>query len=438
MKSRSDLPVVVLAGRKNVGKSSIFNRLVGYRRSLVANYEGLTRDPVIFDTELEGKPVRLVDLPGYFINPENDIESKMNYSFKEWLKKADLIIFVGDGRTSITKEDIEIADMIRKSGNKYIFVINKAEYHPVYVDHMSEFYSLSMGDPLPIAAEHAIGFDTLIENILQNLPETLSEIEKPSIRVAIVGKPNVGKSSLINSILGEELSIVTEIPGTTRDTLDASVKHNDAEIVFMDTAGLRRRSKVKKGSVESFSGARTIRAIIHSDVCILVVDSSDGISTQDKKIASMILENTKASVIAMNKWDIRISNVEEEVQKELLFIDYSPKVAVSAKNNWNIKSLMDEVVNSYSSYTAKIQTSKIAKAATEFAYTRSMPAKRGNSKLKIYYATQISTAPPTFAVFVNFPELFTDSLKRSLVNFIRKRIPELSSSPIRIVEKARR
>ncbi len=438
MKSRNNLPVVVLAGRKNVGKSSVFNRLVGYRRSLVANYEGLTRDPVIFDTELEGRPVRLVDLPGYFVKPENDIESEMNRSFKEWIKKANLIVFVVDGRSSVTNEDIEIADMIRKSGNSYIFVVNKTEHHPAYIEHMSEFYSLSMGDPLPVAAEHGMEFDTLIESILKNLPEATSTVEKPSIRVAIVGKPNVGKSSLINSILGEELSIVTEIPGTTRDTLDASVKHNDTEIVFMDTAGLRRRSRVKKGSVESFSGARTIRAIINSDICILVTDSSDGISTQDKKIASMIHENAKASVIAMNKWDIRIPDVEEEVQKELFFIDYSPKVAVSAKNNWNIKSLMDEVINSYNSYTARVQTSKIAKAATEFAYTRAMPAKRGSSKLKIYYSTQISTAPPTFAVFVNFPELFSDSLKRSFVNFIRKRIPELSSSPIRIVEKARR
>ena len=438
MKSRNDLPVVVLAGRKNVGKSSIFNRLVGYRRSLVADYEGLTRDPVIFDTNLEGISMRLVDLPGYFIKPGNDIESEMNRSFKEWIKRANLVIFVVDGRTSVTKEDIEIADMVRKSGNPYIFVVNKAEYHPIYVEHMSEFYSLSVGDPLPIAAEHGMEFDTLIENILQNLPEKSLEIEKPSIRVAIVGKPNAGKSSLINSILGEEISIVTKIPGTTRDTLDASVKYNDTEIVFMDTAGLRRRSRVKKGSVESYSGARTIRAIINSDVCILVTDSSDEIFTQDRKIASMVQENKKASVIAMNKWDIRISNVEEKVQRELFFIDYSPKVAVSAKNNWNIKNLLDEVLNSYNSYVAKIQTSKIAKAATEFAYTHSMPSKRGGNSLKIYYATQISVAPPTFAVFVNFPELFNEPLKRSLINFVRKRIPALSLSPIRIVEKARR
>jgi GTP-binding protein len=437
VKSRNELPAVVLAGRKNVGKSSIFNRLVGYRRSLVADYEGLTRDPVIFDTEINEKPVRLVDLPGYFIDPQDDIEKEMNASFREWIERAALIVFVVDGRSDITKEDMEIADLVRKSGKPYIFVVNKTEYKPVYFEHISDLYALSMGEPLEVAAEHGMGFEELIDEISKNLPDVDFNVESPSIRVAIVGKPNVGKSSLLNAILGEKFSMVTDIPGTTRDTLDATMNYKGREIVFIDTAGLRRRSRVKKGTVESFSGARTIRAIMNSDISVIVIDASEGITTQDKKIASLVQEYSKAPVVAMNKWDIRMAYVEENVQREFFFMDYCPKVAISAKNNWNVEGLLDEIITAYDAYTTKIATSQIAKAASEFAYSHAMPSKRGR-KLKIYYATQISTAPPTFSLFVNFPDLFNDSTKRSFVNFLRRAIPQLSSSPIKVVVKARR
>ncbi len=437
MKSNNELPVVVLAGRKNVGKSSIFNRLIGYRRSLVADYEGLTRDPVVFDTNLSGKSVRLVDLPGYFIDPRNDIEKEMNFSFKEWLQRASLIVFVVDGRSEITKEDVEIAELVRKSGNPYIFVANKTEYKPAYFEHVSDLYSLSMGEPIEVAAEHGIGFEELVESIVSRLPSASVNIKNPTIKVAIVGKPNVGKSSLLNAILGEKISMVTDIPGTTRDTLDASASYKGREILFIDTAGLRRKSKVKKGTVESFSGARTIRAVMNSDVCVIVIDASEGVTTQDKKIASLVQEHAKAPIVAMNKWDIRFEHVEEAVQREFFFIDYCPKVAISAKNNWNIENLLNEIINSYDAYTAKITTSQIAKAANEFAYSHVMPSKKGR-KLKIYYATQISTAPPTFSIFVNFPELFNDSTKRAFVKFLRRTIPQLNSSPMRIVVKARR
>ncbi len=428
---------MVFAGRKNVGKSSIFNRLVGYRRSLVADYEGLTRDPVIFDTKLEDKFVRLVDLPGYFVKPKDRIEIEIMRSFKDWLGKATLVVLVVDGRSEITKEDLEIADVIRKSGKPYLFVVNKTEHKPAYVAHMSDVYSLSMGEPILVAAEHNMGFDSLVDRIVERLPETSDEIEIPVARVAIVGKQNVGKSSLLNAILGENLSFVTNIAGTTRDTIDATLRHSGVEIVFMDTAGLRKLSKVKKGTVESFSGARTIRAIRNSDVCVLVVDSFRGVTSQDQKIASMIKDNSKTAVIAMNKWDIRMSNIEEQVARELFFINYGPRVALSAKNSWNIEMLLDEIVKSYNSYTMKIQTSKVTKVAMEFSYGRVMPSKRG-SRLKIYYATQVSTAPPVFAVFVNFPELFGDSMKRALTSLMRRKIPELDLSPIQIVVKARR
>lgn len=437
MKGNNELPVVVLAGRKNVGKSSIFNRLIGYRRSLVADYEGLTRDPVVFDTNLSGKSVRLVDLPGYFIDPQNDIEKEMNSSFKEWLQRASLIVFVVDGRSEITKEDVEIADLVRKSGSPYIFVANKTEYKPAYFEHVSDLYSLSMGEPIEVAAEHGIGFEELVESIVSRLPDISVNIENPAIKVAIVGKPNVGKSSLLNAILGEKISMVTDIPGTTRDTLDASTSYKGRKILFIDTAGLRRKSKVKKGTVESFSGARTMRAVMNSDVCVIVIDASEGVTTQDKKIASLVQEHAKAPIVAMNKWDIRFEHVEEDVQREFFFIDYCPKVAISAKNNWNIENLLNEIIKSYDAYTAKITTSQIAKAANEFAYSHVMPSKKSR-KLKIYYATQISTAPPTFSIFVNFPELFNDSTKRAFVNFLRRTIPQLNSSPMRIVVKARR
>ncbi len=437
MKSRNELPAVVFAGRKNVGKSSIFNRLIGYRRSLVADYEGLTRDPVVFDTEINGKPVRLVDLPGYFINPSDDIEKEMNASFREWIEKAALVVFVVDGRSNVTKEDEEIANLVRKSGKPFLFVVNKTEHKPVYFEHISDFYALSMGEPIEVAAEHGIGFDILVEEISQRLPDIDYTVENPSIKVSIIGKPNVGKSSLLNAILGEKFSMVTDIPGTTRDTLDASINYKEKVITFIDTAGLRRKSRVKKGTVESFSGARTIRAIMNSDIAVIVIDASEGVTTQDKKIASLVQEHSKAPIVAINKWDIRKAYVEDTVQKEFFFMDYCPKVAISAKNNWNIESLLDGIIEAYNAYTSKIPTSRIAKAATEFAYSHAMPSKRGR-KLKIYYATQIMTAPPTFSLFVNSPDLFSDSTKRSFINFLRRTIPELSSSPIKIVVKARR
>ncbi len=437
MKSRNDLPVVTIAGRKNVGKSSIFNRLVGYRRSLVADYKGLTRDPVIFDTKLKDRFVRLVDLPGYFAKPSDQIESEMTRAFREWINESALVLFVVDGRSEITREDVEIADLIRKSGRPFLFVVNKTEHKPAYMANMSEIYSISMGEPILVAAEHNMGFDLLVDEIVGKLPLNYEKVEVPLARVAIVGKPNVGKSSLINAILGEKLSFVTDIPGTTRDTIDATLKYKDIEIVFMDTAGLRKRRRVQKGTVESFSGARTIRAIQNSDVCVLVVDSSEGITTQDQKIASTISEYSKAAVIAMNKWDVVIPNFEFQVAEKLFFINYAPQISVSAKNSWNVEKLLDEIVNSYNSYKAKIPTSKVTKAATEFSYDRIMPSKRG-SKLKIYYATQISSAPPHFVMFVNFPELFNDSMKRALVSFMRRKIPELRLSPIQITLKARR
>ncbi len=428
---------MVFAGRKNVGKSSIFNRLAGFRRSLVADYKGLTRDPVVFDTELNGKTVRLVDLPGYFLEPSDDIEREMNTSFEKWIKQASLVVFVVDGRSEITKEDEEIANLVRKSGNPFLFVVNKTEYKPAYYEHMNDVYSLSMGEPLEVAAEHNIGFGELIEEIVKRLPDSVEELGTPTIRVSIIGRPNVGKSSLLNAILGEKFSMVTEIPGTTRDTVDASIKHNGREILFIDTAGLRKRNRVKKGSVESFSGARTLRAIMNSDVCILVLDSSQGLLSQDKKIASTIQQHAKSAVIAMNKWDIRKENVLEEVERGLFFLEYAPKVAVSAEHVWNIEELMEMVAKVYTCYTAKITTSVVAQAATEFAYTHAMPSK-GGKKLKIYYATQISKAPPTFAIFVNFPDLFTDSLKRTFEKFLRNRIPAIENSPLKIVAKARR
>ncbi len=432
MKSNIEFPALVIAGRKNVGKSSIFNRIVGYRRSLVADYEGLTRDPVIFDMDLDGKKVRIVDLPGYFFEPKDDIEREMNAAFMRWIEKAALILFVVDGRSNISEEDVEIAQMIRKTGNAHLLVVNKAESN-AYLANLSEVYSLSMGEPIFVAAEHNIGFDLLKSIIVQKIPDFLSELEIPTARISIIGRPNVGKSSLLNAIFGEYLSIVTDIPGTTRDTIDASINYKGTEILFMDTAGLRKRMKVEKGTIESFSGARAIRAIMNSDICVLVLDASSGLFDQDKKISSMITKYSKASVIAMNKWDDAVKGFENLVERELTFISYSPKVPISAKNRWNIESLLDAISLAYRSYTVRISTSQIAKFSAAFSHEHLVP-----SGLKVYYATQISTAPPTISVFVNDPELFDESLKRSFESFLRRQIDELRNSPIKIFAKVRR
>ncbi|MGC8544583.1 MAG: ribosome biogenesis GTPase Der [Athalassotoga sp.] len=432
MKSNLNLPAVVIAGKKNVGKSSIFNKLVGFRRSLVADYEGLTRDPVISDINLEGKNIRIVDLPGYFVDPADDIEKSMNDALKHWIAMASLVIFVIDGRSNITEEDEEVADIIRKSGKECLLIVNKAEGE-AYKKNLDEIYSISMGDPIFVSAEHNIGFETLIDAVLKRIPDSGQNITETTVRVSIVGRPNVGKSSLLNALINESLSIVTDIPGTTRDTIDASFNYKGREILFIDTAGLRRRSHVEKGTVESFSGARTIRAIMNSDISLLVVDASEKISDQDKKIASMILKYSKAPIVVLNKWDIAKAGILDEAQKALFFISYSPFVPLSAAEKWNIDSLMKEIVDVYDGYTSNVQTSKIANATSRFSAEHSI-----SSKLKLFYATQTGTSPPTISVFVNFPELFDDSMKRSYENFLRKQIDNFAKTPLKITVRARR
>ncbi|MCL4407478.1 MAG: ribosome biogenesis GTPase Der [Thermotogae bacterium] len=432
MKSNLNLPAVVIAGKKNVGKSSIFNKLVGFRRSLVADYEGLTRDPVISDINLEGKNIRIVDLPGYFVDPADDIEKSMNDALKHWIAKASLVIFVIDGRTNITEEDEEVADIIRKSGKDCLLTVNKAEGE-AYKKNLDEIYSISMGDPIFVSAEHNIGFETLIDVVLKRIPDFGQSITETTVRVSIVGRPNVGKSSLLNALINESLSIVTDIPGTTRDTIDASFNYKGREILFIDTAGLRRRSRVEKGTVESFSGARTIRAIMNSDISLLVVDASEKISDQDKKIASMILKYSKAPIVVLNKWDIAKAGILDEAKKALFFISYSPFVPLSAAEKWNTNNLMKEIVDVYDGYTSNVQTSKIANASSRFSAEHSI-----SSKLKLFYATQTGTSPPTISVFVNFPELFDDSMKRSYENFLRKQIDNFAKTPLKIIVRARR
>ncbi|MGC8589889.1 ribosome biogenesis GTPase Der [Athalassotoga sp.] len=432
MKSNLNLPAVVIAGKKNVGKSSIFNKLVGFRRSLVADYEGLTRDPVISDINLEGKNIRIVDLPGYFVDPADDIEKSMNDALKHWIAMASLVIFVIDGRSNITEEDEEVADIIRKSGKECLLIVNKAEGE-AYKKNLDEIYSISMGDPIFVSAEHNIGFETLIDAVLKRIPDSGQNITETTVRVSIVGRPNVGKSSLLNALINESLSIVTDIPGTTRDTIDASFNYKGREILFIDTAGLRRRSHVEKGTVESFSGARTIRAIMNSDISLLVVDASEKISDQDKKIASMILKYSKAPIVVLNKWDIAKAGILDEAQKALFFISYSPFVPLSAAEKWNIDDLMKEIVDVYDGYTSNVQTSKIANATSRFSAEHSI-----SSKLKLFYATQTGTSPPTISVFVNFPELFDDSMKRSYENFLRKQIDNFAKTPLKITVRARR
>ncbi len=432
MKSNLSLPAVVIAGKKNVGKSSIFNKLVGFRRSLVADYAGLTRDPVVSDINLEGKNVRIVDLPGYFANPADDIEKSMNDALKHWIKLSSLVIFVIDGRSNITEEDEEVAEIIRKYGKNHLLVVNKAE-GDAYKKNLDEIYSIAMGEPLFVSAEHNIGFEALKDVMLKNIPDSDLNIVEVTAKVSIVGRPNVGKSSLLNAIIDESLSIVTDIPGATRDTIDASFNYKGKEILFIDTAGLRRRAHVEKGTIESFSGARTIRAIMNSDISLLVIDASEKIVDQDKKIASMILKYSKAPIVVLNKWDIARSGIMDEAKKALFFISYSPFVPISSTQKWNTENLIKEIVDVYDGYTSNVKTSKIANASARFSAEHSI-----SSKLKIFYATQTATSPPTISVFVNFPELFDDSMRRSYENFLRKQIDEFVKTPLKIIVKARR
>ena len=430
-------PTVAIVGRPNVGKSTFFNYIVGKRISIVADTPGVTRDRVCAETNWRGRSFTLVDTGG--IEPESNdvILSQMREQANLAIAMADVIVFVTDIKQGVTEADKEIALMLKKSKKPIILVCNKADKYGKMPDEIYEFYNLGLGEPHRVSAANAIGIGDILDVIYDNLPP-IGENEKDEeiIKVAIIGKPNVGKSSLVNKILGENRVIVSNIAGTTRDAIDSEFENEYGKYVFIDTAGIRRKNKVSE-DLEKYSVMRSLLAVERADVCLLMIDANEGVTEQDTKIAGEAHEAGKGIIIVVNKWDEyekengTLEKYKKEVYNKLSYINYAPILFISAKTGQRVNKLF-ELINSVASQNAlRVSTSVLNQVLNEAIAIVQPPTDKGK-RLRIFYMTQASTKPPTFVVFVNDKSLFHFSYERYLINQIRKEFG-LVGTPVRMI-----
>lgn len=421
-------PIVAIIGRPNVGKSTFVNRLAGARHSIVDDAPGVTRDRKYFDVQWLDKIFTVIDTGGIVPSDEEDIPVNIFAQAKIACEEADKIIFMTDGKDGVTPIDEDIANILRRSGKPIYLAVNKIDSSEKMA-FAAEFYSLSIGEPYPISALHGSGgvgdlLDDLTEDF-DNNEEEQEETENRPIRIAIVGKPNAGKSSIVNALLGKDRVIVSDVSGTTRDSIDSIVKYEKEDFILVDTAGIRKKAKVDWG-IEKFAVARAIKAIRDCDVAVLVIDATDGLSDQDKKIASIVIEAGKGMIVAVNKWDLienkessTINKFEIEIEQQAPFLHYVPKIFISAVTKQRLVSIYKEAKKVWEQCTKKVSTSVLNKIISD-AYAMVPPDTIKNKRLKIYYTTQVKVAPPSFVFFVNKEELMKDSYKRYLENKMRE------------------
>ena len=434
-------PTVAIVGRPNVGKSTFFNYIVGKRISIVQDEPGVTRDRVYADATWKGKTFTLIDTGGIEPESEDIIVSQMRDQANIAIDIADVIIFLTDIKQGVTAADKEISLMLKKSKKPVVLVCNKADNYGKTSDDIYEFYNLGLGDPHPVSSVNAIGIGDVLDAIYEEFPETEKEDEEETIKVAIIGKPNVGKSSLVNQILGENRVIVSDIAGTTRDAIDSNFENEFGKYVFIDTAGIRRKSKVDE-QIEKYSVMRSLLAVERADVCLLMIDANEGVTEQDKKIAGEAHEAGKASIIVINKWDAyekdehSMEKYKKQVYSELAYLSYAPIIFISAKTGQRVNKLF-ELINQVANQNAlRVSTAVLNQVLNEAIAIVQPPTDKGK-RLKIYYMTQASTKPPTFVVFVNDKKLFHFSYERYLVNQIRKEFT-LTGTPIRIIVREKK
>jgi GTP-binding protein len=432
-------PLVAIVGRPNVGKSHLFNRLVGKRISIVEDTPGITRDRLYAECEWAGHNFDLVDTGGIEPNTKNEMLLFMREQAQIAIDTADVIIFVCELKTGVTAADEDVAKMLQRSGKPLVLCVNKADTIGELDPNVYEFYSLGMGDPIPVSAVHGHGTTELLDEVIKHFgeKETVSD-EFEGIKVAVVGKPNVGKSSLVNFILGEKRTIVSDIPGTTRDSVDGYVNNEYGNYLFIDTAGLRRKSKVKD-SIEYFSVLRAKLAIDRSDVCLLMIDAEEGASEQDTKIAGLIQDAGKACIILVNKWDLikKETNTMEEERKKiyevLSFMRYAPILFVSVKEGTRVRDIFELINEVYSESRKRVSTGLVNEVLGDAVIRLQPPSDKGR-RLKLYYMTQTAVAPPGFVIFCNKIELFHFSYRRYIENRIREAFG-FKGNPIRIIIK---
>ena len=432
-------PTVAIIGKPNVGKSTFFNYIVGSRISIVEDTPGVTRDRVYAETNWRGRNFTVVDTAG--IEPESDdtIISQMREQAKIAIDIADVILFLTDVKQGVTAADQEIAIMLKKSKKPVVLVCNKADNMSRDRNEIYEFYNLGMGEPYPVSAANALGIGDVLDALYENFPEKSDdEDDDGRIKVAVIGKPNVGKSSLINKILGENRTIVSNIAGTTRDAIDTEYENEYGKYVLIDTAGIRRKSKVSE-SIEKFSIMRTLLAIERADVCLMMIDANEGVTDQDAKIAGEAHEAGKGIIIVVNKWDEyeketgTLEKYKKEVYNKLSYLSYAPVIFISAKTGQRVDKLFNMINNVAEQNAMRVSTATLNQVINEAIAIVQPPTDKGK-RLKILYGTQVSTKPPTFVIFVNNKELFHFSYERYLVNQIRKEFG-LEGTPVRIIAR---
>ncbi len=417
-------PIVAVVGRPNVGKSTLFNRIAEERISIVEDTPGVTRDRIYAEAEWLNHKFTLIDTGG--LEPESDdiILKQMYTQAQIAIETADVILFVVDIKTGVTDADMQVANILRKANKPIVLAVNKMDDLRKYGMDIYEFYQLGIGEPFGVSAGQAIGLGDLLDEVVKNFPkEAEYDEEDDTIKVAIIGKPNVGKSSLINKILGEERVIVSDIAGTTRDAIDTPYEKDGQKYVFIDTAGMRRQSKIKE-SIEKYSIIRAVAAVERADVCVLMINATEGITDQDTKIAGIAHEAGKPTIIVVNKWDLiekdnkTMNNFIKEIDKEFKYMSYAPKMFISALTGQRVHKLFETINYCSQNSTRRISTGMLNDVLIEAMALNQPPAEKGRP-LKIYYITQVSVKPPTFILFVNDTELLHFSYKRYIENQLR-------------------
>lgn len=429
-------PVVAVVGRPNVGKSTLFNKLVGKRIAIVEDTPGVTRDRIYADVEWIGHKFTLIDTGGIEPASEDVILTQMKRQAEIAIETADVILFMVDGKEGVTSADYEVANMLRVANKPILLTVNKID-HLRLEDNKYEFYNLGIGDPITISSGQGLGLGDLLDEIVKNFEKiTIENEEDNAINVAIIGKPNVGKSSLLNRLAGEERAIVSDVPGTTRDSIDSVVDINGDRYLFIDTAGLRRKSKVKE-EIERYSVVRSMLAIDRAEVCLLMIDANEGVTDQDEKIAGLAHENGKGIVIVVNKWDTieksdkTMTEYTNGIRKALNFIAYAPVVFISAKTGQRVNRLVETIKYVNEQHGMRIKTGALNEVISEAVMMKQPPVEK-NKMLKIYYVTQPVTKPPTFIFFVNDDTIVHFSYERYLENQLRQHFG-LEGTPIRLI-----
>ena len=416
------LPLVAVVGRPNVGKSTFFNKIIGSRVSIVEDTPGVTRDRIYGEAEWAGKSFALIDTGG--IDPDTDdvILSQMREQAEIAMEMAQRIVFMVDGKTGLTSDDREVAQMLRKTGKKVVLIVNKVD-NAKEPEDFYDFYELGLGDPIWISAANKLNLGDALDEITKDLPSMEEEDDDLTVKIAVIGKPNVGKSSLVNAMIGENRVIVSHIAGTTRDSIDTPFEANDDKYILIDTAGIRRKSKVT-GDIEKYSVIRALGAIERSDVCLIMIDAYEGISEQDKKIAGLAHESGKGIIVVVNKWDLlekdtkTMNKFQKDIEREFPFMSYAPSIFISVKTGQRMDTVLPAVKAVAENRAMRVPTGQLNSLLTDAMMMKQPPTDKGK-RLKIYYVSQIGVKPPLFSFQVNRRELMHFSYARYLENRIR-------------------